>query len=118
MAGMSLRRRTKAARWLVALVLLLATAVAADAADPLTAGDLAWLRDSLNLAADSPALLTLSEAQKTRLHDLIAARSGPDRKRQNVVQFLTGVAGGSLEQTLDAARPAPLPSEPGENGSR
>lgn len=106
------------ARSILALLLLLAAANGARAADILTPSDLAWLRGSLNLAADSPALLTLNEAQKTRLHNLIAARTGPDRKRQNVVQFLTGTAGGSLERTLDSARVAPPSPEMGENRPR
>jgi hypothetical protein len=103
---------------LIVVLLALAVATGADAADALTPGDLDWLRGSLNLAADSPALLTLDDAQKTRLHDLIAAKTGPDRKRQTVVQFLTGVASGSLAHTLDAARGTPPSPEIGENRPR
>ena len=123
MAGAELVRgmesgMARLARSILVLAMLLAAAGGAHAADALTPSDLDWLRGSLNLAADSPALLTLSDAQKTRLHDLIAARTGADRKRQNVVQFLTGVAGGSLERTLDEARSAPPSPEIGDNRPR
>jgi hypothetical protein len=101
----------------LAIGLVAATAARAGA---LTPDDLAWLNANLNLAADSPVIQTLTETQQERLHGLIgAAKTGADRKRQAVVNFITKVIGDSLEETLEQARgplpPAP-PTELGANG--
>ncbi|MGH6981778.1 MAG: hypothetical protein ACREFC_11280 [Stellaceae bacterium] len=120
----------RSATRLLVVLTLLAFAGAARAADgimpgnptrgDLTPADLAWLRDHLNLPADSPAVIDLTAAQKVRLHDLVAdGKSGADRKRQAIVTFLAGAAGGSMEDTLDRARQPSAPSpEIGENRSR
>ncbi len=100
----------------LAIVLAAAGATSARAADALSPRDLAWLSDNLNLAADSPVLLTMSEALQARLHALIGrARTGADRKRQDVVNFITGTVGDSFEATLGGAQQAPAP--PTELGS-
>ncbi len=98
------------------LAMTLAAAVAARAADALTPGDLAWLNDNLNLPADSPVIQTLSETQRERLHGLIdKTRTGADRKRQEVVNFITKTVGDSFENTLVQAS-APPPAQPTELG--
>lgn len=98
------------------LVLILAIALAgacagagaARGADALTPSDLAWLQSNLNLPGDSPVIATLDAAQKDRLHGLIGhARGGPDRRRQAVVNFLTGSVGSSVEETLGESLQAP-----------
>ena len=101
------------------IVLLLSLAAGPSvAADPLTARDLGWLRSNLNLAADSPALLNLGDTQKRRLHALIeGSRTDPDRRRQNIVDFLTRAAGDSLEETLDQAN-RPATDEVGSRGGK
>jgi len=98
----------------ILLLAVLTIAGTAWAADPLTTGDLGWLRGNLNLAGDSPAVLDLTAAQKSRLHALIAARGTIDRKRQAVVQFLTVATDRSLDRTLDAST---LPDPTGEMGA-
>jgi hypothetical protein len=104
--------------FVIVLVLSLAAGTA-FAADALTARDLGWLGGNLNLHADSPALLDLSETQKRHLHDLIGdSRTGPDRRWQNVVRFLTGTAGDSLEETLDQAKQTPAADEVGSLGAK
>jgi hypothetical protein len=91
---------------------MLTVAGAAHAAEILTPGDLGWLSGNLNLAGDSPALLVLTPVQKSRLHALIANRhTGPDRKRQAIVQFLTAATDGSLQQTLDESTLPPASNE-------
>lgn len=101
----------------LALMIGLAAATAARA-DVLTRDDLAWLNANLNLAADSPVIQTLTETQQERLHGLIgAAKTGADRKRQAVVNFITKVIGDSFEETLDQARAPTLPAQPTELGA-
>lgn len=105
----------------LALVVAIALAAgAARAADALSPGDLAWLSGNLNLAADSPVLATMSDAQKARLHGLIdRARTGADRRRQDVVNFITRTVGDGFEETLQGARQAPAtPTELGSNRTR
>lgn len=110
----------RAAGWALSLAIVLAVASQAYGADALTPGDLAWLSDNLNLSADSPVIVTLSEAQQARLHALIgAARTGADRKRQDVVNFITRTIGDSFEDTLrQAQQPSPEPTELGANRTR
>lgn len=101
------------------VAIALASVDAAHAADALTAGDLRWLGSNLNLAGDSPALIDLTEAQQARLHAMIGqTRTGDDRKRQNVVMFLTGVVGGSIEHALEEARQPAEANEVGALGKR
>jgi hypothetical protein len=109
----------RAVRLMLIVMTILAATGAARAADALTAGDLGWLRDNLNLRADSPAVINLTDAQKTRLHGLVAdGKGGGDRKRQTIVTFLSSAAGSSMEDTLDRARQSPAPKEIGENRPR
>jgi hypothetical protein len=97
-------------RWLVVMTVALVVARGSHAAGTLTAGDLAWLGTTLNLPADSPVIETLNEAQKSRLHGLIAAaRTGTERKRQDVVSFLTGTVGDNFEEMLERAGQLPPP---------
>jgi hypothetical protein len=97
-------------RWVLVLAMALAVARGAQASDMLTPGDLAWLSTSLNLPADSPLIATLNETQKARLHDLIAAaRTGSERKRQDVVNFLTTTVGDTFEEMLQQAGQLPPP---------
>ncbi|HEY5209255.1 MAG TPA: hypothetical protein VIJ42_07405 [Stellaceae bacterium] len=111
--------RTAMAVW--AMLAIGTATAAAQAAGALTAGDRGWLQGNLNLAGDSPALLELSPTQQARLHALIADRkAGPDRQRQNIVQFLTEATDRSLDHALDntATRPAGAPTELGANRPR
>ncbi len=107
-------------RWGLVLAVALVIARGSHAAGTLTAGDLAWLGTTLNLPADSPVIATLNEAQKTRLHYLIAtARTGADRKRQDVVNFLTGTVGDNFEEMLEqAGQLPPPPTQLGANRPR
>jgi hypothetical protein len=90
------------------LAIVLATASVARAADALTSGDRAWLQSNLNLPANSPVIATLDLAQQTKLHALIGhARGGADRRRQAVVNFLTGTVGDSFAATLQRSLETP-----------
>jgi hypothetical protein len=103
-------------RWVLVLAVALAVARGGHAADTLTPGDLAWLSTTLNLPADSPLIATLTEAQEARLHALIAAaRTGSERKRQDVVNFLIRTVGDTFEETLQQA--GQLPSPPTQLGA-
>ena len=108
---------------IIGRALILAAALAAappgHAAGAPTAADLAWLGTTLNLPADSPLIAGLSAAQKARLHDLVAAaRRGSERKRQDVVSFLTGAVGDDFEDMLQDRDQLPLPSQLGANRRR
>ncbi len=101
---------TRIIGWVLVLAMALAVAPGSQADDMLTPGDLAWLSTSLNLPADSPLIATLTETQRVRLHDLVAAaRTGSERKRQDVVNFLTGTVGDSFEEMLQQAGQLPPP---------
>ena len=106
--------------WGLALAVALALARGGHAAEALTPADLAWLSTTLNLPADSPVIATLNDANKARLHALIAAaRTGPERKRQDVVSFLTTTVGDNFEEMLRrAGQLPPLPTELGANRPR
>jgi hypothetical protein len=106
-------------RYFVVILLSLLVAGTSFAADPLTARDLGWLAGNVSLRADSPVLLDLSDAQKRRLHGLIeSGPADPDRRRQQVVDFLTGAVGDSLEEALDRAAQPPASEEIGSLGGK
>jgi hypothetical protein len=107
-------------RWGLVLAVALAVARGGHAADALTPTDLAWLSATLNLPADSPLIATLSEAKKARLHALIAAaKTGVERKRQDVVSFLTSTVGDNFEKMLEhAGQLPPPPTQLGANRPR
>jgi hypothetical protein len=104
-------------RWVLVVAVALVVARGSHAAGTLTEGDLTWLGTTLNLPADSPVIETLNEAQKARLHGLIAAaRTGAERKRQDVVNFLTGTVGDNFEEMLEhAGQLPPAPTQLGAN---
>ncbi len=85
-----------------AVALLVALSVrAAMAADALTPDDYQWLAANIKIEQDSSLIQGLTEAQKSRLHDLIARpKTNADKKRQDVDEFLTGTTGDSLEDSL------------------
>jgi hypothetical protein len=90
---------------LAARFLILAAIAGPAAAQELpTAEDYRWLAQHLDIAKDDATVRGLTEAQRARLHALIAApKIGDDKKRQDIVQFLVGATGEDLETTLHRA---------------
>jgi hypothetical protein len=107
-------------RWGLGLAVALAVARGGHAADALTPADLAWLSTTLNLPADSPVIATLNDANRARLHALVAAaKTGTERQRQDVVSFLTTTVGDNFEEMLqEAGQLPPPPTQFGANRRR
>jgi len=87
---------------IVAIIIFMSlVAGAALANEALTPEDYQWLAANLTIAHNSPALQDLTEAQKSHLHALIGnSKATIDQKRQETTEFLTGVTGDSLENSL------------------
>ena len=84
-----------------AVVLVALAAAAAARAETLTPGDYQWLKTHLDVGPDNSVVATLTEAQRAKLHAMIAdGKPKPDDKRLAIAQYLAQTVSDSFEATL------------------
>jgi hypothetical protein len=89
------------ARRFVLALLGICLAGPAVAEDRLSPGDYQWLSANLNVARDSLALQSLTEAQQVHVHALIGEpKASPDKKLTGVADYIYRINGADFENTL------------------
>lgn len=81
--------------------------------DPLSDMDYRWLNDNLNVPRESLALQDLTTNQKSRVHAMINRKSSPDKRLNDVADYVYRINGEDFDNTLRRSEElivVPLPS--------